>query len=263
MPTIDHITRQTLLRIRRQEDHRETDLAVVAKKKKMFNDWGLDFLCSAIFRGPYLNWLWDGPPRFLIHWDSSAVKTIDGVSYLSVMCLDVLKAWKNYNTLVFFCGRHVDPLEHSGVGAHAMVTSLIVQLLKKMEYRIEFLPELPPDIDIAGAENGELEALIKLLFYLIRELGRCNHIHILIDGATFFEQEAFKSDALPVFQQLIRVTKENTTTRYVQVLFTNTSKSTFIRDLFDEKENEILAVAKRSGAWLDVLECDSVESHSD
>jgi hypothetical protein len=109
--------------------------------------------------------------KLLVHWDAHP-KIIAGVSPLSLFCVTLTQALRGKTHFVlalFFCGLHTDPSECGGhVGARALLTSLIVQLLTQYEFDTRPLHQ---EVDFASLQDGgTIEALTKLLLWLLRHL---------------------------------------------------------------------------------------------
>jgi hypothetical protein len=141
---------------------------------------------------------------------------------------------------LFFCGLHTDASDCGGlVGTRALLTSLIVQLLTQYEFDTRPLHQ---EVDVASLQDGgTIEALTKLLLWLLRHLPQSTTLILMIDGVALFEREEFEDEALDVFEALILIAGDGNVPASIKLLFTSTPGTEIVRDAF-EKEDLILNV---------------------
>ncbi|EHK20110.1 uncharacterized protein TRIVIDRAFT_48011 [Trichoderma virens Gv29-8] len=220
------------------------DLAYVADKKGQFPPKQRLLAEQIVNTQPFRNWVVSPTSsKLLIHWDSRLPKVIAGVSPLSVFCMTITKALRakeRFLSMLWFCGRHVEAEESGGcVGGRAMITSLIDQLLRQHTFEVHLLSSTT--INLSGLQEGNLNTLIELLCYLVRQLPPTVSVFFVIDNAAFFERDEFESDALKIFSILIRLSQDTSIPASIKVLFASTPGTTIIRSAF-ENEDLILNV---------------------
>jgi hypothetical protein len=180
--------------------------------------------------------------KLLIHWDFRLPKIIAGVSPLSVFCMTMTQALRvreGFVSLLWFCGRHINPAESGGcVGGRGMIASLVDQLLEQHTFDTR---SLSTNITLAGLQEGNLDTLIELLCYLVRQLPPTVTLFIIVDNAALFERDEFELEALQVFSILIRLSHDTNVPAAIKLLFTSTPGTKIIRGAF-ENENLILNV---------------------
>jgi len=191
----------------------------------------------------FRNWIVStSSAKLLVHWDFQRPKTIAGVSPLSVFCVtmaDSLRTKNRFLSALWFCGCHIDKSESGArIGGHAMLSSLIDQLLR--QYGFDTRP-LHDNIDLESLQEGKLETLIELLSWLVRQLPPTMTLFFLIDGIVLFERDEFEAEALPVFLSLIHLVHDSSVMASVKVLFTSTPGTDVARGAF-EQDNLILSV---------------------
>ncbi|KAL7933938.1 hypothetical protein V8C35DRAFT_322135 [Trichoderma chlorosporum] len=220
------------------------DLAYVADKKGQFPSKQRILSEQIVNTQPFRNWVVSPiSSKLLIHWDSRLPKVIAGVSPLSVFCMTMTQALRSkerFVSVVWFCGRHVEAEESGGcVGGRAMVASLIDQLLRQHTFDAHLLSS--STINLAGLQEGNLDTMMELLCYLVRQLPPTVSMFFIVDNAALFERDEFESEALQVFSILIRLSQDTSLSASVKVLFASTPGTTIIRSAF-ESEDLILNV---------------------
>ncbi|KAL5090384.1 hypothetical protein Trisim1_004576 [Trichoderma cf. simile WF8] len=220
------------------------DLAYVADKKEQFPPKQRLLAEQIVNTQLFRNWVVSPTSsKLLVHWDSRLPKVIEGVSPLSVFCMTMtqaLRAKERFVSMMWFCGRHIDAEETRGcVRGRAMIASLIDQLLRQHTFDAHLLSSTA--INLVGLQEGNLDTLIEVLCYLVRQLPPTVSIFFIIDNAALFERDEFESEALQVFSILIRLSQDTSMPASVKLLLTSTPGTTIIRSAF-ESEDLILNV---------------------
>lgn len=243
-PALDwYISRDTLRRMIDTFDLDFADVAFVMDKKEQLPAKDKARAEQIIHTQLFRNWIVSASSaKLLVHWDFHRPKTIAEVSPLSVFCMTIaqsLRAKDRFVSTIWFCGRHIDESE-PGVrtGGRVMLSSLIDQLLRQFQFDTR---PLHNDIDLESLQEGNLEALTKLLSSLVRQLPPTMTLFFIIDGTVLFEREEFEAEALPVFLSLIRLVADTSVMASVKVLFTSTPGTDIVRGAF-EQEDLILSV---------------------
>lgn len=238
-PQIWYISQQNLRELLNQFDVDLIDLAFVADRKGQLPPkqrlQAEQIVNTQLFRS------WVVSPtssKLLIHWDNRLPKTIASVSPLSVFSLTMtqaLRAKHQFLSLVWFCGRHAEAADSGDcVGARPMVASLIDQLLKQHSFDAQFLSSA--NMNIASLQEGNLEALIHLLCYLIRLLPPTLSVFIIIDNAVLYERDGFEEELLQVFPTLIHLSQDTTIPAAIKLLFTSTPGTSTVRSAFEDED---------------------------
>jgi hypothetical protein len=193
----------------------------------------------------FQNWIVSASSsKLLVHWDFHLPKTIADVSPLSVFCMTLaqsLRTKDRFMSALWFCGCHIDESEPGArTGGHAMLLSLIDQLLRQFQFDTRPLYNY---IDLGSLQEGGLEVHIELLSWLVRQLPLQITLFIIIDGAVLFEREQFEDEALAVFASLLRLVADTGVMASIKLLFTSTPGTDIIREAF-EQEDLILSVDK-------------------
>ncbi|KAH0497734.1 hypothetical protein TgHK011_005020 [Trichoderma gracile] len=234
-----YISQQDLRQLLNQSDVDLVDLAFVADRKGQLPPkqrlQAEQIVNTQLFR----NWVISPTSsKLLIHWDNRLPKTVAGISPLSVFCMTMtqaLRAKHQFVSLVWFCGRHADAADLGGcIGARAMLSSLIDQLLKQHTFNAQFLSS--NNINMAGLQEGTLDTLIQLLCYLIRLLPPTVSVFIIIDNAVLYERDGFEEELLQVFPALIHLSQDTTIRAAIKLLFTSTPGTTTVRSAFDGED---------------------------
>ena len=233
-----YISRETLLQMLDTSDHHLADVAFVMEKKEQIPASERALTERIIGTQLFQNWIVSpSSAKLLVHWDFRLPKTIAGVSPLSVFCTNLAQALRGKERFVsalFFCGLHIDAAECGGrVGGRAMLTSLIVQLLRQHPFDTR---PLHHDVHLAGLQEGNLDVLTKVLVWLVRQLPQTMTLLVIIDGAVLFEREEFDTEALPVFSSLLQLAADPNVPASVKVLFTSTPGTDIIRGAFEEQD---------------------------
>ncbi|KAF6824841.1 hypothetical protein CPLU01_10607 [Colletotrichum plurivorum] len=180
--------------------------------------------------------------KLLVKWDTHKPRTIAGTSPLSVFCTTIARALQtkeSFVSLLWFCGRHVDadqPVEH--LGAIPMLFSLIDQLLRQHPFEMRPLHQ---EISLEGLQNKSVDALTKLLGWLVRRLPRTVTVVCIIDGVALFERDEFLEYSLTIFGSILGLTVDQSVAASVKVLFTSIPGPEYVQVAF-ENENVILNV---------------------
>ncbi|UKZ72545.1 hypothetical protein TrVFT333_000176 [Trichoderma virens FT-333] len=239
-----YISQHNLRQVLNMFDVDLKDLAYVADKKGQFLPKQRLLAEQIVNTQPFRDWVVSPTSsKLLIHWDSRLPKVIAGVSPLSVFCMTItqaLRAKERFLSMLWFCGRHIEAEESGGcVGGRAMITSLIDQLLRQHTFEVHLLSSTT--INLSGLQEGNLDTLIELLCYLVRQLPPTVSVFFIIDNAAFFERDEFESEALQIFSILIRLSQDTSIPASIKVLIASTPGTTIIRSAF-ENEDLILNV---------------------
>lgn len=238
-----HISQETLRRVLDTPDLDIVDIDFISDRKTQFPAKQRLRTEQIISTDLFRNWIvLPSSAKLLIKWDSHRPRTIGGISPLSVFCTTMAQALQtkeNFVSLLWFCGRHMDEDEGSSqVGAIPMITSLIDQLLRQHAFELRLLHQ---EIDLEGVGGRNLDALTKLLGWLIRRLPGTVTVVCIIDGVAFFEREEFLEDSLTAFGNLLGLTVDQSVTASVKVMFTSTPGPECVQLAF-ENEGLILNV---------------------
>lgn len=175
--------------------------------------------------------------KLLVQWDARPPQTIAEVSPLSVFCTTMvraLQAKERFMSVQWFCGRHIDPTEVGPyVGGHAMLASLIDQLLRQWAFDTR---PLHHEVNLDGLQAGDLDELKKLLGWLVRQLPPAITLFCIVDGVVLYERDEYWDDAALVLAYLLSLTADPTMQVTVKVLFASTPGPDTIRASFEEEE---------------------------
>ncbi|EMD86518.1 hypothetical protein COCC4DRAFT_115804, partial [Bipolaris maydis ATCC 48331] len=247
-----HMNQEMLRNIIATFDLDFDDVAFVMDKKGQLSGKDMARAEQIIHTRLFQNWIVSASSsKLLVHWDLSQSRRIAEVSPLSVFCMTLVQTLRTkdrFMSALWFCGCHVDESEPGArTGGHAMLLSLIDQLLRQFQFDTRSLYN---DIDLVSLGEGGLEVPIKLLDSLVRQLPPHITLFIIIDGVVLFEREQFVDEALEVFASLIRLVVDASVMASVKVLFTSTPGTAIVRSAF-EPENLILAADNlpRPAVW--------------
>lgn len=180
--------------------------------------------------------------KLLVKWDEHPPQTIAEVSPLSIFCTTMARALhgrQRFISIQWFCGRHINPAEAGPyIGGHAMLASLIDQLLR--QHAFDTRP-LHREIKPAGLEAGDLGELKMLLGWLVRQLPQTITLLFIVDGVVLYERDEYWDEAWPVLSYLLSLTAEMSVQAAVKVLFTSVPGPGPMRAPFEE-DNLILNV---------------------
>ncbi|KUI64416.1 hypothetical protein VM1G_11211 [Cytospora mali] len=175
--------------------------------------------------------------KLLIQWNTNPPQTIAEVSPLSIFCMTMTKALQARERLLaiqWFCGRRIDPAEAGPyVGGHAMLASLIDQLLRQLAFETRPLQHV---LDPASLKAGSPNELQKLLDWLVRQLPQTITLFCIIDGVVLYERDEHWEEGSPVLAYLLRLTTDPSVQVAVKVLFTSVPGPCDIRGPFEEKK---------------------------
>ncbi|ROV98393.1 hypothetical protein VMCG_07143 [Cytospora schulzeri] len=180
--------------------------------------------------------------KLLVQWDTRLPQSIAEVTPLSIFCTTMVKALQTkdrFMSVQWFCGQHIDPFEAGPyVGGHAMLASLIDQLLRQFAFDTK---PLHREITLAGLQAGNSEELKKMLGWLVRQLPPAITLFCIVDGVVLYERDEHWDEAAPVLAYLLSLTADPTVQVAVKVLFTSTPGPVVLRGPFED-ENLILNV---------------------
>lgn len=188
----------------------------------------------------FANWVVSpSSSKLLVQWESPRPRTIADLSPLSLFCTklaQMLAPQGRFLSIQWFCGRHLrsnsDP---SGGGGHAMLMSMISQLLRGHPGGFDmvalshsfYLPSL--------LQARDDESLIRLLEWLVRALPRSLTLFCLVDGVVLYERQEHWDAAWPVLACLLRMADDPAIEATVKVLFTSTPGPPTVRSAFEDE----------------------------
>ncbi|KAK8859209.1 hypothetical protein PGQ11_009943 [Apiospora arundinis] len=188
----------------------------------------------------FANWVVSpSSSKLLVQWESPRPRTIADLSPLSLFCTklaQMLAPQGRFLSIQWFCGRHLrsnsDP---SGGGGHAMLMSMISQLLRG--HRDGFnMAALSHNFDIPSLlQARDNESLIRLLEWLVRALPRSLTLFCLVDGVVLYERQEHWDAAWPVLACLLRMADDPAIEATVKVLFTSTPGPPTVRSAFEDE----------------------------
>lgn len=180
--------------------------------------------------------------KLLVEWDSSQVKSIAGITPLTVFCTTMAQALRTrprFISALWFCGRHFDRSDAGGcIGERAMLVSFIDQILRQHVFH-PWDPQNEINLHLLQGAHQSIDELLKLLIWLLRRIPQTLTVFFIIDGVYLFERDEFWSDAQRVFLGVLRLVRDVPAT--VKVLFTSAPGTTIVRGAFEE-EGLILSV---------------------
>lgn len=238
-----YISQDVLRQILDISDLDITDIAYVADKKNQFPSRQRVLTEQIINTQLFRNWLVSPhSTKLLIQWDGRRPKTIAGINPLSVFCASLIRRLRfqqHFVSALWFCGQHMENGQAGArIGGRAMLASLIDQLLRQHTFDMRALHH---NINPDGLQRGDMQALIDMLVWLVRQLPQSTTFFCLIDGVVLYEREEFESDALQVFSRLVKLTSDQDVFANVKVLFASTPGPGIVRIAF-EAEDLILNV---------------------
>lgn len=175
-------------------------------KLQQFKDWMLSPSSSKLL----VHGCFSGLPMYL--------------SPLSLFCIGLttaLRARERFYSLVFFCGLHLDPDNDNGglhVGGHAMIKSLVAQLLRQHAFDTRSLPD-----DIMPLDD--VNRLCTLFGWLVGQLPRNITLVCLIDGIEYYEREAYLQEMTKVLIYILELITERNLAVDFKILVTSPGKS--------------------------------------
>lgn len=188
---------------------------------------------QTIHTAPFRQWIvTPQSAKLLVQWGPKRATTIRGVSPLSVVGTSIAQALQSQPRFLFlswFGGVQVDRVETGHIRKeHALVCSLIDQLLRQHEFDMRFLPAL-------DHLSASLEDWLDILDMLIRQLPRTRTVCCVIDGVVLLERDEYAADALPVLGRLISIVEDGSVVVPLKLLLTSTPGTTIVRAEFEEE----------------------------
>ncbi|KAK8030089.1 hypothetical protein PG993_011380 [Apiospora rasikravindrae] len=176
--------------------------------------------------------------KLLVQWETPRPRTVADLSPLSLFCaklVQTLSAQERFMSIQWFCGRHLRQNSDVGAGGHAMLVSMIVQLLR--EHRGGFdMQALSQSHDLpALTQSQDTDGLICLLEWLVRALPRTVTLFCLVDGVVLYERREHWDAAKPVLVSLLDLADDPTIEATVKVLFMSTPGPPAVRGAFEEE----------------------------
>lgn len=169
------------------------------------------------------------------------------VSALSSFCAtltEALRADRRFIPLVFFCGRHLE--DDPCAGGFSMIVSLVVQLLSQQDFDMQLLPY---EVYDALDQWGDISAFCSLFEWLLCQLQDDVTVFCLIDGAVYYEREAFVHDMSEVLADILEMSTDGRLPVTFKVLVTSPTPTTVVRLPF-EVDGAILSIeAMPSRQW--------------
>ncbi|KAJ5715306.1 uncharacterized protein N7483_012487 [Penicillium malachiteum] len=198
-----------------------------------------------IHTAPFKNWIIvPQSAKLLVQWDPRPSKTIRGVSPLSVVGKTIAQALQANPRFLFLSWHGGIQVDRAGNGhpgdEHAMICSLIDQLLRQHEFDMRYVPML----DHSSASQDDW---LEMLATLLRQIPGTRTVCCLIDGVSLLERDEFAAEALPVLGRLIALVDEALAIP-LKLLFTSTPGVTVVRAAFEDEGSIInVAALPRSG----------------
>lgn len=233
-----YISQDVLRQLLDISDRDLADIAYVVDKKNQFPP-RQRVLTEQIINTPlFRNWLVSPcSTKLLIQWDARRPKTIAGVTPLSVFCASLvqkLRSQEQFVPALWFCEQHIDKGQAGArIGGRAMLASLIDQLLRQHTFDMRALHQ---DIDPDALQGGDVQTLIDILGWLVRQLPQRTTFFCVIDGVVLYEREEFESEALQVFSHLVRLSSDQSLCANVKLLFTSTPGTGIVRVAFEAED---------------------------
>ncbi|KAI0872049.1 hypothetical protein GGS24DRAFT_503162 [Hypoxylon argillaceum] len=127
------------------------------------------------------------------------------------------------------------------VGGHAMIKSLVAQLLRQHAFDTRSLPD-----DIMPLDD--VNRLCTLFGWLVGQLPRNITLVCLIDGIEYYEREAYLQEMTKVLIYILELITERNLAVDFKILVTSPGKSREVRKAFndDGADSEIISVAART-----------------
>ncbi|KAI1806952.1 hypothetical protein F4811DRAFT_560169 [Daldinia bambusicola] len=185
--------------------------------------------------------------KLLVHGD---YEFNDRVSPFSVLCsslMGILRIQRNFITLVFFCGQHLDGDENPG--PLAMIRSLVGQLLQQNPCS---LGDLAQHVSMQGVWRGDIQELCKLFGYLIRQLPSTVTVFCILDGIGFYEREQYKDDMEDILDYILDLVEdeEHCIAPVIKLLLTSPRPTRYVRAAFQDEISLLnMASISDNGQW--------------
>jgi hypothetical protein len=194
------------------------DLENVLKESSTINSTSRSQSYSLIQSEQFQNWL-SGQRSALLLVDMNGVPdALERISATSVLCATLLCSLANAARMAisihFFCGLHTapnDPLLHTALnnplsGPTGLVRSLIVQVLRYQDFDLRFINSWRY---YEALRHNDLSSLCETLQSLVRQIRGLAVIFCVVDGISFYENEAWLEDLSYILQKLSELTHEN------------------------------------------------------
>lgn len=171
--------------------------------------------------------------QLLVHGNYDRRAYISGLSlFCASLAGSLAEKAPRFFRILFFCGLHVDPPVINGhSGGHAMIASLICQLLCQYDFSGQLQQY---EISQDRIRQGDVESLCALFERLVRHLPGDVVLFCLIDGIMYYEREEFRDDMERVLRTILQVSADHTTSATFKVLITSPTKTTEVREPFPE-----------------------------
>ncbi|KAF3054786.1 hypothetical protein GL218_07411 [Daldinia childiae] len=169
--------------------------------------------------------------KLLVHGDYDSNDNISPFSVLCASLMGILRSQKNFISLVFFCGRHLDGDESPG--SLAMIRSLVGQLLQQSP---SYPSGLAQHVSMQDVRGGDVQELCKLFGCLIRQLPSTVTVFCVIDGIGFYEREQYKDDMeeILVFILSLAEDEEQGVDTAIKLFLTSPQPTRYVRAVFQE-----------------------------
>jgi hypothetical protein len=165
-------------------------------------------------------------------------------------------------SLAWFCGRHLDANvsedsddsdryssddydsddseeNYSDPGLkmiRKMTKSFIAQLLHQHDFPV--LPVNPPAIDLASLQNGDVEELLTLFRWLVRQLPEDITFFCLVDGIAYYEREEFEDPMVEVLESILALTVDDNVRAAVKLFVTSPWPTDIVRAGFEDEDGK-------------------------
>ncbi|KAK7740447.1 hypothetical protein SLS53_005288 [Cytospora paraplurivora] len=229
-----YVDQEALRRILNTRDLDQIDMAFILDKKADIPA-KLQVQAEQLINTPlFCDWIVSASSaKLLVQWDGRHPKTIAEVSPLSIFCTTMVRALQENERFIsvqWFCGRHIDPAEAwPYMGGHAMIASLIDQLLRQRTFDTRWLHR---EINLADLEAGDLVGRTRLLGWLVRQLPQTVTLFFIVDGVVLYERDEYWDEAGPVLAFLLSLTADTSLQAAVKVLFTSAPGPGAVREPF-------------------------------
>ena len=160
----------------------------------------------------------------LIHGNFDGTHYVSALSYFCTTLLRTLQTTGQYTTLVFFCGRHIDPQDTQS-GGRGMIRSLLAQLLQQHQFNTR---DLADDNNMALVESGNIDQLTTLFRSLTQQLDGVT-LFCIIDGIKYYERDIFLEDMSLVLAALLDIAEDERSRNVFKLLITSPSPTHFVR----------------------------------
>ncbi|KAF2684959.1 hypothetical protein K458DRAFT_366444 [Lentithecium fluviatile CBS 122367] len=158
------------------------------------------------------------------------------MALVSASLMQSLRSRDHFISLVFFCGKHLEP-EDEPLGATAMASSFIAQLLQQHYADTAFKQQ---DLDLESLQAGDIGVLCTMFERLVRQLPREKTLVCVIDAVDAYETEELEADMRTVLRCLLRLVQDRSVSPAIKVLVTSPAGTIGVHEEFGDEDESIL-----------------------